>query len=186
MTSGSSGRELTTERLRLRPFSKNDVFRLCALLDDHDIVKMTRTIPHPYTKDIASAHLDRTSKLIEEERLRQYAIARRIDGLLIGNLTLRKRSSADEIAELSYWLGKPFWGQGYVVEAACAALAAAKKSFGLTRANAAVVTGNHRSTRVLNKLGFDFERTVEPQGSGWDRKVELALYSLELGSESQS
>ena len=141
---------------------------------------MTRTIPHPYPEGAAADWLDRTANLIEQRLLRQYAIVHKADRLLIGNLTLRKRSASDTQAELSYWLGKAYWGRGFVLEAAHAALGEATATFGMTVAKAAALADNWRSIRVLEKLGFRQRDTIEVDDAGWGRLVEIARYDLNL------
>lgn len=171
---------LDTERLRLRPFDKSDVPRLSQLASDRDVSRMTRTIPHPYPEEAASNWLDHTAGLIERKLLRQYAVVLKADGLLIGNLTLRKRSNMEAEAELAYWLGKAYWGRGFIIEAAQAALSEAAETFGLTTARAAALSVNWRSIRVLEKLGFHQRDTIQVDGHGWDGSVELARYELQL------
>lgn len=39
------------------------------------------------------------------------------EGALIGNMSMGV-SLKHKRAELAYWVGKPFWGQGYATEAA--------------------------------------------------------------------
>ncbi|MCF3936017.1 GNAT family N-acetyltransferase [Acuticoccus sp. M5D2P5] len=56
--------------------------------------------------------------------------------------------------EFGYWLGRPFWGHGYATEAGRATIAHAFAVIGLTRLTAGYFAGNHRSARVLAKLGF--------------------------------
>ncbi len=172
---------LSTERLRLRPFNQDDASRIRFLAGDADVARMTRTIPHPYPQGAAELWLDHTSGLIAQGLLRQYAIARNDDGLLIGCLTLRKRSPAENEAELAYWLGKSFWGRGYIAEAARAALCDASANFGLTSARAATLPINQRSIRVLEKLGFVPGGTIEARGPGWVGRVELSRYVLNFG-----
>ena len=173
---------LSTQRLRLRPFHEDDSSAIRLLAGDREVSRMTRTIPHPYPEGAARLWLEHTNELIERKLLRQHAIIRSNDDLLIGCLTLRKRSAEEEQAELSYWLGKSFWGCGYIPEAAHAALSDATVTFGLTSARAAVLRENLRSTRVLEKLGFVLSDIMEAQGPGWEGKVELSRYVLNLGA----
>jgi RimJ/RimL family protein N-acetyltransferase len=56
--------------------------------------------------------------------------------------------------ELGYWLGKPYWGRGYVSEAAAAVV---EYAFGWLNQPALVAgyfVDNPASGRVLEKLGF--------------------------------
>ncbi len=177
---------LSTDRLRLRQFHKDDAACVRSLAGNPDVAQMTRTIPIPYPERAATQWLDHTCGLIEQGVLRQHAITKNDDDALIGCLTLRKGAATEEEAELSYWLGKPFWGCGYIQEAACAALDDATQTFNLTSVKAAALPGNHRSIRVLEKLGFSFSGTVEAQGPNWEGNVELSTYVLNLSTGSNS
>jgi RimJ/RimL family protein N-acetyltransferase len=72
-------------------------------------------------------------------------------------------SAPDEI-EIGYWLGRPYWGQGYATEVG-RALAAYAKGLG----QGEVVTGhfadNPASGRVLQRAGFDYTGAVTPRFS---------------------
>ena len=57
-------------------------------------------------------------------------------------------------AELGYWLGRPHWGHGFATEAARAILAFAFTTAALPELTSGCFTGNLRSARVLEKLGF--------------------------------
>ncbi|MDA7949248.1 MAG: GNAT family N-acetyltransferase [Hyphomicrobiaceae bacterium] len=171
---------LDTERLQLRAFNSEDAGPAHTLAGDRDVAKMTRTIPHPYTQADAERWIDATSHLMARGLLRQHAITRVRDGQLMGNLTLRKRHAGDAQAELSFWLGKPFWGHGYIAEAARIALFDGMTHFGLTSVRAAALEGNPRSARVLEKLGFIRDGEMEVYGLNWDGKAMLRTYLLTL------
>lgn len=61
-------------------------------------------------------------------------------------------------AELGYWIGVPFWGNGYATEAAQAVLDYAFRNIGLERVIAKFLRRNPASGRVLQKLGMKHVR----------------------------
>ena len=65
----------------------------------------------------------------------------------------------DDECELGYWLGKPFWGRGYVPEAAGEILRHAFKDLGMTTVWCGYYEGNVKSKRVQEKLGFVWHHT---------------------------
>ena len=65
---------------------------------------MTGRIPHPYTEEAA---LEWVNGLAEREEV--FGIER--EGELIGICGFTAEANGD--AELGYWLGKAYWGQGY-------------------------------------------------------------------------
>ena len=73
----------------------------------------------------------------------------------------------DSEVELGYWLGKPYWENGYMTEAASALI-----DYGFTHLNIDTIwcgyyKGNEKSKRVQEKLGFIYHHTNE------NSKVEL-------------
>jgi ribosomal-protein-alanine N-acetyltransferase len=83
-------------------------------------------------------------------------------------------------AELGYWLGVPYWGQGYATEAVRALFAFASESLGLERLEARVLARNPASSMVLRKTGFvPAGRIVEACGQHSDPEP-LDLFELEL------
>ena len=84
-------------------------------------------------------------------------------------------------AEVGYWLGRRHWGKGYASEAVRLACRFGFRTMHLHRINAVVVTGNDRSSRVLEKAGFHREgtsRRSERAGNGWR---DARLYGLLRG-----
>jgi 8-oxo-dGTP diphosphatase len=60
-------------------------------------------------------------------------------------------------AVVGYWLGKPYWGQGFASEALAVGLDYAFATFDIDWARASVVPENHASIRVLEKGGFRYD-----------------------------
>ncbi len=60
-------------------------------------------------------------------------------------------------AELGYWLGEPFWGQGIATAAVLAVVAHGFRELDLLRVWAITFVANPASARVLAKAGFSQE-----------------------------
>jgi RimJ/RimL family protein N-acetyltransferase len=101
---------------------------------------------------------------------------------MIGLADLGGISGAE--AELGYWLGKAWWGQGYATEAAGALIQFAWRALRLTRLNAGRAADNLASGRVLTKLGF--QCTAEAQAYYRPRKRRIATlkYVLHCGASA--
>ena len=65
---------------------------------------------------------------------------------------------ADE-CELGYWLGKPFWGNGYMPEVAKALMDYGFNKLGLNAVWCGYYDGNTKSKRVQEKLSFVYHHT---------------------------
>jgi RimJ/RimL family protein N-acetyltransferase len=88
----------------------------------------------------------------------------------IGICGLIKRDVLEDV-DVGYALLPEFCGLGYAAEAAAAALAHARDTLGLRRVVAVVNEENGRSLRLLEKLGFRYERMVRLSPD--DREIQL-------------
>ena len=67
----------------------------------------------------------------------------------------------DDECELGYWIGKPFWGNGYIPEAANALIRRGFEEPGMNVIWCGYYDGNEKSKRVQEKCGFAYYRTTE-------------------------
>ena len=79
-------------------------------------------------------------------------------GQLLGGVTLSNlRRGVTQSGQLGYWMGQPHAGQGYMTEAVAALLPFAFEELKLHRLEAACLSGNERSRRLLRRVGFTEE-----------------------------
>ena len=106
---------LETPRLRLRALEDSDAEALYLLARDPRVGPIAGWPPH---RDLADSRRILHDILQTEE---SYAIVLKATGAVIGSIGLRRDSdlaSGEGERELGYWLGVPFWGKGYMPEAA--------------------------------------------------------------------
>ena len=156
---------LTTERLRLRPWQDTDAEDLFFYARDPDVGPACGWAPH---KSLEESRAVLRSVLAGPEC---YALCLKESGrpigtaelMLAGNTDLTDR--ADE-CELGYWLGKPYWGQGYMPEAAAELLRRAFEELGMRAVWCGYHEGNDKSRRVQEKLGCAFHHARPVQVLG--------------------
>lgn len=95
-----------------------------------------------------------------------YAICLKEDGKAIGAIELKLNghtdmTEKDDECELGYWIGKPFWGQGMMPEAANELLRHAFDDIGMSKVWCGYYEGNIKSKRVQEKVGFKYQWTSE-------------------------
>ena len=145
---------ITTPRLTLRAPVIGDLADLVTLANNWKVIEPTAVMPFPYRTTDGEMFL---SSLDDPARPRAYAITG-ADNRLMGVVSLKFETG--KVPEIGYWLGEPFWGQGYAPEAVQALLDGAR-SAGITAVNARVLASNPGSVRVLEKCGFTVtEHTV--------------------------
>ena len=160
---GNTGKEgikmtLETPRLRLRAWEDSDSEALYLLARDPRVGPIAGWPPH---RDPADSRRILHDILQTEE---SYAIVLKETGAVIGSIGLRQNSdlaSGEGERELGYWLGVPFWGKGYMPEAAKEVLRHAFEDLKLQTVWCGYYEGNARSQRVQEKLGFTFQRKTE-------------------------
>ena len=141
---------LETERLVLRAPKLEDVDAIALLANDLRVARNTLRIPHPYRPADAEAFV---ASVNAGARERAFAIA--LDGgTVIGCCGIALLDGATP--ELGYWLGAPYWGQGYATEAARAVTDHGFADLGFDQLVAGARVSNPASRRVLEKCGFQW------------------------------
>ena len=144
--------QLTTARLTLRPPRLQDAPAVVALLDNRKIAAMTAHIPYPYALADAEEWIGSIDHRDGDEQI--FFLFANKDGkeVLVGACGTMTVDATTR--ELGYWLGEPFWGQGYASEAARAVVARSLATPRVARIDANCQTRNIASRRVLEKTGF--------------------------------
>lgn len=140
---------LETERLELRRPALADVKAIARLANDRRIAQNTARIPFPYSQSDAEAFVQ---SVAAQPRNTTFLITRLGDPLGIAGIS----TGRNNLPELGYWLGAPYWDQGYATEAARAVIDYAFEEFGYTELRAGARVVNPASRRVLEKCGFQW------------------------------
>jgi RimJ/RimL family protein N-acetyltransferase len=96
---------------------------------------------------------------------------------LIGAMGIHISQSHNR-AELGYWIGVPYWNQGYCTEAARAVLRYGFETLGLNRIQARHLARNPASGRVMIKIGMRHEGTMRQAVIKWEAYEDIKLYAI--------
>lgn len=107
--------------------------------------------PYPYAIEDARQFIKTAATAANAGKEQVFAIELGAESALIGLIGLTTDVAP---AEIGYWLGVPYWGQGYATEAVCAMQAYARRALACQRLDAIAFSDNLASIRVLNKCGF--------------------------------
>ena len=147
---------LETERLRLRRPELDDAPAIQHLASDERIARTTSNIPHPYPDGLAAHFITTiTHPAWESGKDYTFAVTRRESGALIGMIGLHRENS--NRAQMGYWVGVPYWNNGYATEAARRVIAFGFEDMGLHRVYAHYFVFNPASRRVMEKAGMTYE-----------------------------
>jgi len=172
---------LKTERLNLRPFSPDDAPAVTALVGEREIAFNTLHIPHPYEVGMAEQWIGTHRDMYQKGEQLIFAIERRSDRKLVGAVGLTL-SQKDNRAELGYWVGKPYWGQGYCTEAAGEILRYGFEVLELNRIQASHFSRNVASAKVMEKIGMKYEGCLRSHVYKWGEYLDI-IYRAILKSE---
>jgi RimJ/RimL family protein N-acetyltransferase len=95
-----------------------------------------------------------------------YAVTLKDNDVAIGSAGLMVGEKSDlgiggNEAEVGYWIGVPFWGQGFIPEAVRELMRHAFEDLGITTLWLGYFDGNENSKRVSEKCGFKFHHTIK-------------------------
>jgi RimJ/RimL family protein N-acetyltransferase len=172
------GREMEIDAglCRLRPYRESDRAAILELANDDEVARnLTDRFPHPYTDDDATEWLALCAS--EGESTRNFAVE--VDGQYAGGIGLELREGIRVgSAEIGYWLGRRFWGQGVATAATKALVKYCFDTFGFDRLEATVFGWNPASARVLEKAGFQLEGRLRQAVLKDGERTDLVVYGL--------
>jgi 8-oxo-dGTP diphosphatase len=165
---------LDCDRIALRPLRRSDAPSIAALAGDKSVATRTASIPYPYTLEDAQAWVDQRLESDIHDHEIVLVLERRTDGALLGAAGLILRDGGDP-PSVGFWLGRPFWNQGYMTEAVRRLLDYAFDELGADAVWAEAFPDNAASIRVQEKLGMTYVgRAVQAAPArGGDREVEV-------------
>jgi RimJ/RimL family protein N-acetyltransferase len=169
---------MNSARLLLDPLSEADVASLVELAGDPAIADTTISVPHPLDAVMAREWLAGLAQTMALGGAEHFAIRETAGGPLVGMVSLRAIDREHEEVELSFWIGRPFWGRGYATEAAGAAVDRAFDVLGLNRIVAHHMVRNPASGRVLARLGFRQEGLLRERVKKWGVYEDVVLMAL--------
>ena len=152
--------KLETDRLILRKWAEADAQSLFEYAKDADVGPIAGWPPHKSVEE----SLDVIRNVLNGEEC--YAICEKGSNRAIGAIELMLKGRTDRLkrddeCELGYWLGKPFWGRGYMPEAAREIIRRGFEDLGMNTIWCGYFDGNKKSKRVQEKLGFVYHHTCE-------------------------
>jgi len=162
--------KLLTPRLKLRPFLVEDSTDVEKLAGNIKVAQMTLNIPHPYLPGMAKDWISNHAQGWQSKSHISYAITINTANTLIGAMGFAKLN--DTTLELGYWIGEPYWGNGYATEAATRLIEFSFDVLGYKTITAKHLAHNLASGRVMIKAGMKYIKNSEGPG----RNQELAQF----------
>jgi len=169
---------IETERLALRRLTTEDAEFILQLLNDPAWLRFigdrgVRTIEA--AREYVSKNL---APMYERHGFGLYLTELKDGGVPVGICGLIKRDSLEDV-DIGFAFLPQFRGMGYGYESASAVMSYGRSAFGLRRIVAITSPDNDGSARLLEKLGFTYERMVRLS----DDAAEVCLFAAELSPQ---
>lgn len=132
-------------------------------------------IPHPYPDDGAIQFVERCERKRAEGNFTNFAIT--ADGEFAVSLSVLDIRQ-EKVGEISYWIGRPFWGRGAATAAVGLMVRYGFETLGLDRIVARCLEGNVGSWKVAEKAGFACVRRSPNDLPKWGKDEVLREYEL--------
>jgi ribosomal-protein-alanine N-acetyltransferase len=166
---------LETHRLRLRRLSVDDAGFILRLLNEPSFIQNIGDRGVRAVEDARAYILNGPVASYEKHGFGLWMVETKESATHIGICGLLKREVLEDV-DIGYALLPEFWSKGYALESASGVLSYAREKLGLNRIVAVVNPKNQSSIRLLEKLGFAFEKMVRLSADA----PEIKLYAANV------
>jgi ribosomal-protein-alanine N-acetyltransferase len=149
---------LETERLRLRPYTRDDLDDLASIVGD--AVTM-RYYPHPFSREDASRWIERNLRRYSDDGHGLWAMVSTASDEFVGNCGLVKQwVDGREEVEVGWLVARRWWNQGFATEAATACRDYGFDVLNMDRLISMIRPENVPSRRVAEKIGMSVDKEL--------------------------
>jgi RimJ/RimL family protein N-acetyltransferase len=166
---------LETDRLNLRRLAATDAEFIFELVNDPSWLKYIGDRGVRNIDDARNYVLNGPVAMYDRLGFGLYLVELKETGVPIGICGVLKRDSLDDV-DIGFAFLPRHWGNGYAYESAAAVKTYARDVLGLGRLVAITSPDNDASMRVLERIGFRFEKTIREPSDG----EELRLFAADL------
>ena len=163
--------------LSIRKWRIEDKSDLAINLNNLKVLNNLRDgLPYPYTEDDAE---DFIQMMLSADPDSTFAFAITLDNRVIGSIgVFRKDNIHSRTAEMGYYIGEPYWGNGYMTNAIKQVCAYVFENTDIIRIFAEPFAHNIASCRALEKAGFQYEGTLKSNAVKCGNVVDMKMYAL--------
>jgi RimJ/RimL family protein N-acetyltransferase len=147
---------LKGEKVYLRELIWDDAPIIYEFMQEYDLVKYLAELPRPYSIEHAYSFIDFALMESEEMKTTHFAIVDKGTDKFVGAIGLKDINFEEKTVETGYWVGKKYWGNGFVTDAILVLMNFCLKELKLEKIKAIVFESNESSIRVLKKCDFKY------------------------------
>lgn len=169
---------LITERIVLSRPTENDLEDFVFQINScEDFSKNLFNIPYPYPKENFLEWLPICDEGIEKGTSYRFGIREKSNKKLIGLIGIHINKEHQK-AEIGYWLGKNFWGKGYLTETLKAVLKFGFEELQLNKIYATHYLHNPASGKVMENSGMKLEGLLKQEYFHNGQFLDVNRYSI--------
>ena len=172
----NTDKSILTPRLYLRRSLLTDVSDIIELTNNEYIADMA-DLPYPYLRRDAIKWVISKSRRQSNEYCMPYVITLAASKVVVGAVTVIIQVKRKQ-AEIGYWIGEPYWKNGYASEAVNAITSCLLQEKGLSLIFCRVALNNNISIKILQKIGFRCDTVLMNECDSHGRVKDIAIYKL--------
>ncbi len=169
-------KKIEGNKFTLRKAKISDASSVAENINNKKIYNNTLRIPYPYTLKDAKRWIGENIREQRKKKKTKINFLIDVDGEAVGSIGFSEIKEEHK-AEIGYWLGEKYWGQGIMTEAIALAEKFAFKELKLRRITAGVFVFNKGSARVLEKNGYELEGVLRKDVKKDGKIFDAFLYS---------
>lgn len=161
----------------IREWKIEDAVNLAEMLNNKNILNNLRDgLPYPYTKSDAEEYI---TSMLSSDKTKTFAFAITVDDKVIGSIgVFRCENIHFRTAEMGYYIGEPYWGNGFATSAVTQICNYIFNNTDIIRIFAEPFDYNLASCRVLEKAGFQFEGLLKNNAVKNGKVLDMRMYAL--------
>ena len=178
MKNEQPGKKLVTERMELEVLNASHHTALIENANDLAIADTMISVPHPFLECHAREWIKRAGAEYKSGSGYHWGLSSIKNGAFTGYVTLREIDHEHSQAELSFWICRKDWGNGFAKEACAKAIEVAFETLNINRIYAYHMVRNPTSGKILKHLGFQQEGLLRQCVIKWGKFEDVVLQAI--------
>lgn len=161
----------------IREWRLEDKSELAAMLNNKNILNNLRDgLPYPYTVKDAEEYI---TAMLSADKTKTFAFAIVTNDVVIGSIgVFRCDNIHSQTAEMGYYIGEPYWGNGFGTSAVKQMCKYVFENTDIIRIFAEPFAYNIASCHVLEKAGFQLEGILHSNAVKNGNITDMKMYAL--------
>lgn len=180
--------KLESNRLILNRIRLSDVEKIVEYAGNIKIARYTLNIPHPYNEEDAVFWINSANQGYLNKTQFTFAIRLKESGVFIGGVGLKINKRFNR-SELGYWIGEPYWNQGYASESVGRMLVFGFKELKLNKIYATHLIENPASGKVMMNNGMIKEGELKEhfmKGNDYTSVIQYRMTKTEYENKTSN